>query len=224
MKIKTSILLIILITIASKVIVAQPNDKNKVSLFNGKDLNNWVFKLKDPAIDPVNVFTVKDNVIHIKGNPFGYMRTKEVYSDYMLHVEWRWPEEATNSGVFIHAQLPDSIWLPCIECQLQAGNAGDFICLGGTDMKERTDKKNKVVKKMEPSSEKPQGEWNTIEIFCSGNYVAVRVNGVEQNKATGLSVTKGFICLQSEGKDIEFKNIYLIPVTDMIKIKKTEKY
>jgi hypothetical protein len=29
---------------------------------------------------------------------------------------------------FIHAQQPDTIWLKCIECQLQAGNAGDFIC------------------------------------------------------------------------------------------------
>ena len=88
-------------------------------LFNGKDLNNWVFHLKDPAVDPATVFTVQNGVIHITGNPFGYMRTKETYSDYKLHVEWRWPSEATNSGVFIHAQQPDTIWLKCIECQLE---------------------------------------------------------------------------------------------------------
>jgi len=35
------------------------------------------------------------------------MRTKDIYSDYKLHAEWRWPTEATNSGVFVHAQQPD---------------------------------------------------------------------------------------------------------------------
>jgi hypothetical protein len=49
------------------------------------------------------------------------MRTEKSYSDYKLHVEWRWPGEATNSGVFVHGQEPDAIWLKCIECQLMAG-------------------------------------------------------------------------------------------------------
>ncbi len=82
----------------------------------------------------------KDGVIHISGDPFGYMRTKEIYSDYKLHVEWRWPDEATNSGVFVHAATPDAIWLKCIECQLKAGSAGDFVCMSGADMTEHKDK------------------------------------------------------------------------------------
>ena len=105
-----------------------------VTLFNGKDLSNWEFKLKDPEVQPNEVFKVQNGVIRIKGDPFGYMRTRDSYSEYKLHVEWRWPEEATNSGVFVHAQLPDSIWLKCIECQLKAGSAGDFVCMNGADM------------------------------------------------------------------------------------------
>ena len=66
----------------------------------------------------------------------------------------RYPSEATNSGVFIHAQKPDTIWLRCIECQLQAGNAGDFVLMNGADMNERTDKSKRVVKKMTASNEK----------------------------------------------------------------------
>ncbi len=87
------------------------NEKGKTQLFNGKDLSNWSFFLKDPAVDPATVFTVQNGVIHIKGDPFGYMRTRDTYSEYKLHVEWRYPVEASNSGVFIHAQLPDTIWL-----------------------------------------------------------------------------------------------------------------
>jgi hypothetical protein len=186
-----------------------PDNKQTIQLFNGKDLSNWEFKLKDPAVNPTDVFKVKDGVIQIKGDPFGYMRSRDSFSEYKLHIEWRWPFEATNSGVFVHAQLPDTIWLKCIECQLQAGNAGDFVCMNGADMNERTDKTKRSVKKMGPSSEKPVGEWNTMEITCKGNTVEVIVNGVVQNKATGANLSGGHICLQSEGKTVEFRNVWL---------------
>lgn len=183
-------------------------DKNTIRLFNGKDLTNWVFHLKDPSVDPSTVFQAQNGVIHIKGDPFGYMRTVDPYSEYKLHVEYRWPVEASNSGIFIHALTPDTIWLKTFECQLKAGNAGDFVCMSGATMNEK--KGNSiVVAKMAPSSEKAVGEWNTVEITCKANTIEVAVNGVLQNKATGISQSKGHICLQSEGKDIEFRNVWL---------------
>jgi len=196
----------------------QKNEKSKpdrrtgitknIQLFNGKNLSNWVFHLKDPAVDPSTVFTVSDGVVHIKGDPFGYMRTKDTYSEYTLHVEWRYPGEASNSGVFIHAQLPDTIWLKCFECQLKSGSAGDFVCMNGAKMNEIKNN-SRVVTKMAASSEKPVGEWNAMEVICKSNTIEVIVNGTPQNKATGISDTKGHICLQSEGKDIEFRNVFI---------------
>jgi len=212
-----TMLIIILLATPDSLMAQTKANKNKkdksknenIQLFNGKDLKNWVFHLKDPAIDPATVFTVQNGMIHISGNPFGYMRTKESYSDYKLHVEWRWPVEATNSGVFLHGQQPDTIWLKCIECQLKAGSAGDFVCMNGADMTERTNKASMSVKKMAASSEKPTGEWNTMEVTCSANTIEVVVNGVLQNKGTNVNVSEGFICLQSEGKDVEFRNVFL---------------
>jgi hypothetical protein len=212
-------LLLIIISGASLNTYSQSNEKKStnqkitktenIQLFNGKDLSNWVFKLRDPAVDPAKIFTIQNGVIHIKGDPFGYMRTKESYSDYKLHVEWRWPVEATNSGVFVHGQQPDTVWLKCVECQLQAGNAGDFVCMNGSDMNERTDKTKRLVKKMGASTEKPTGEWNILEVICKGNTIEVSVNGVLQNKGTNVNINKGSICLQSEGKDVEFRNVFL---------------
>jgi hypothetical protein len=183
--------------------------KGAVVLLKENKLDNWVFKLKDNSFDPAAVFTLNKGVLHITGNPFGYMRTREVYSDYDLHVEWRWPVEPSNSGVFIHAQPPDSIWLRCVECQLKAGSAGEFVCMNGSDMTERTDKTKRMVSKLAPSSEKPAGEWNILEVKCKDNTIEVHVNGVLQNKGTSVNLSKGSICLQSEGKDIEFRNVYL---------------
>jgi hypothetical protein len=199
-------------TNAKKSKARNKSESDKVQLFNGKDLQNWVFYLKDKSVDPASVFTVQNGLIHISGNPFGYMRTKESYSDYRLHVEWRWPSEATNSGVFVHGQKPDTIWLRCIECQLMAGNAGDFVCMNGADMNERIDKTTPIVRKIAPSAEKAAGEWNTMEVVCSGNTIEVYVNSVLMNKGTNVNVNQGSICLQSEGKDIEFRNVYLSPV------------
>jgi hypothetical protein len=216
-----TLILVVLVSSGTAISVSAQKEKSKtkasglskkgqVQLFNGKDLSNWVFKLKDASVVPSGVFTVQNGVIHITGDPFGYMRTKEAYSDYRLHVEWRYPLEASNSGVFVHTQLPDTIWPRCIECQLKAGSAGDFVCMNGADINERTDKSNRSVKKINASNEKPIGEWNTMEVVCKTNTIEVYVNGTLQNKATGVTVSKGYICLQSEGKDIEFRNVFLI--------------
>ncbi len=178
------------------------------SLFNGKDLDNWVFFLKDKTVDPATVFTVKDAAIHISGNS-GYMRTKDSYSDYKLHLEWRWPVEVTNSGVLLHVQKPDTIWPKCFECQLAAGSSGDLICVGGSDMNEHTDKSTPVIRKMKPSNEVAVGEWNTLDVLCKGDSIEVYINGTLQNKATGITISKGSICLQGNGKDIEFRNLFL---------------
>jgi len=222
MKIKTIkliALLIIPLLLMTNISLAQKDSKktekkikpnsDTIQLFNGRDLTNWVFRLKDTTVSPSSVFKVQNGIIHISGSPFGYMRTKDIYSDYKLHVEWRWPSEPTNSGVFVHAQQPDAVWLKCVECQLKAGNAGDFVCMNGADMNEKTNKSNPIVNKLDTSSEKPAGEWNTMEVICKSNTIEVFVNGVLQNKGTNVSVNKGSICLQSEGKEIEFRNVFL---------------
>jgi hypothetical protein len=183
-------------------------------LFNGKDLSNWTFFLRDPAIDPATVFTIQNGVIHIAGNPFGYMRTKEVYSNYKLHVEFRYPAVLSNSGVFIHMQGADTIWPLLFECQLKAGSGGDIVCMNGSDLTQRLDKSRRMVTKLTASVEKPVGEWNTMEVICNGNTIEIYINGTLMNKGTGLSITKGNIGLQSEGGAVEFRNVVISPLFD----------
>jgi hypothetical protein len=191
---------------------AKENKTQNIQLFNGKNLKNWEFYLRDASVDPAKVFTVQNGVIHITGDPFGYMRTKQQYADYVLHVEWRYPKELSNSGVFVHTQKPDTIWPMCVENQLKAGGAGDFVLMNGASINEQKDKNSRVVAKMTSSNEKPVGEWNSMDVTCSGNTIQVSVNGTLQNKGTGLNVTKGHICLQSEGKDIEFRNVFITKI------------
>ena len=182
-----------------------------VSLFNGKDLNGWTAVLEDSTLHPSTEFTVEDGAISLSGK-FGYIRTEIPYADYRLNAEWRWPDSATNSGIFLHIQR-DGIWPNCYECQLWNGKAGDLIHSSGTESAElRADSTLIILPKLEPSTEKPVGEWNTAEIVCSDSTITVHVNGRLQNRLTGLSNRQGFIGLQSEGGPVQFRNIILTPL------------
>ena len=189
----------------------------KTALWNGKDFSGWKLFLEDPEVDVKTVWSVKDGVIHCTGVPNGYMRTEKDYADYKLHVEWRWAGEPSNSGVLLHTTGPDKIWPRCIEAQLQAGNAGDLILIDWTDAKERPGRRRGFfgrIPKREDSSEKAPGEWNEYDIICKGDTVRVFVNGVLQNEGTEATETAGKICLQSEGKPIEFRNVYIEPLEE----------
>ena len=83
--------------------------QKKEQLFNGENLKGWTIYVEDETIDPDEFYYVKDGVIETVGVPNGYIRTNKKYSDYHLHIEWRYPEEPTNSGVFLHTTKPDKI-------------------------------------------------------------------------------------------------------------------
>ncbi len=190
--------------------------QKKEVLFNGKNLDGWSIYVSDSRIDPATFFYVNDGVIETPGVPMGYLRTKKEYQNYSLHVEWRYPEIPTNSGIFIHTKGPDKIWPDHIQCQLKHLSAGDFVVQGeGVSATIRdtvyvsTPKLKPVVAKNKPASEKKPGEWNSYDIVCRGNTIEVTVNGVVQNYATNCSITKGGIGLQAEGSKIQFRNLWI---------------
>ena len=188
-----------------------------IDLFNGFDLEGWGFILKNDSKSAEDVFKVEDGVIHITGDPFGYMYTLDSYDNYRLHVEWRWPVEETNSGIFLHVQEND-VWPNAIECQLRAGDAGDFVLLNGSDLAEFTTEEGEtrpafpIIRKQNISSEMAVGEWNNADITCEDGNIIVFINGVLQNEGTKSLHKAGRIALQSEGKDIQFRNVRLTPL------------
>jgi hypothetical protein len=190
--------------------VAAP--KNAVALFNGHDLAGWTFFLADNTVDTKTVWSAANGVLHLVGKPNGYIRTGQAFSNYHLHVEWRWPANAaprSNSGVFIHVHGQDAIWPPGIECQLAAGNAGQLVATGIDLPGAPVSNKKPRAAKLAPTSEKSFGEWNVYDITCRGATVEVLVNGVRQNHAENISVTTGSIGLQMEGYPIDFQNVWL---------------
>ena len=191
-----------------------------VKLFNGTDLSGWTTFL-DPKVKgakPEEVWSVKDGVLHCTGKPNGYLLTEKEYGDYVLTVEWRWPEKAGNSGVFVHVSGPNKIWPKGVEAQLWSGHAGDFWLVGEFKLdvdKSRQDKRvsrHYFRMKTDRPVEKKIGEWNKYEITCKGDTIKLMINGQLVNEGTGAEATRGKILLQSEGAPIEFRNVVLTPL------------
>ncbi|MEX0715172.1 MAG: DUF1080 domain-containing protein [Planctomycetaceae bacterium] len=207
---------LVLAIIAGTAARAADEEGEKVMLFNGKDLSNWDAVLADENVGKDDVWSVKDGVLHCKGRPNGYIRTKDEYENYELHVEWRWPDKGGNNGVLVHTTTPGAIgiWPKSIEVQLASGNAGDFWVIGTEIAVENAEERRKGRRHLNltDDSEKPVGEWNTMDITCKGDEIIVKVNGKLVNHATKASQTKGAVTLQSEGTPAEFRNIYLVPL------------
>jgi len=188
----------------------------KTALFNGNDLAGWTKVITaEPGSCPDTTWSVADGVIRCTGKPFGYLMTQQAYADYKLCVEYRWfgQAEQMNSGIFVHKNGPDNFFLPkAIEAQLKKENAGDFVLLSKATLNGLENPKNLRVEKKAPSSEKPFGEWNKVEIVVKRDKIDVRVNGVLQNQGTDAYAASGQICLQSEGGPIEFRNITIEPL------------
>ena len=216
--------LVCLIAVAVGAAESAVTPTEKASLFNGKDFAGWKLFLPSKDDDVTKVWSVRSGVIRCEGKPAGYMRTEKEFQEYRVHVEWRWPDgRGGNSGVLVHMSGKDAVWPKSLECQLANQNAGDLWVIGGVEFKEHADKTSKRVRdrrteKNAASNEKPLGEWNVMEVVCKGDKVEVSVNGLLQNTATdcrepdGKPLTKGAICLQSEGTPVEFRNVTIEPL------------
>jgi hypothetical protein len=186
----------------------------EVQLFNGKDLTGWTSCLPN-AKDEFEAWSVNDGVLVCKGQPIGYLRTEKKYTNFVLKLEWRFnpAKGAGNSGVLVRMVGDDKVWPKSVEAQLQSGSAGDFWNIDEFTMtvdKSRTNGRN--TKKLATASpvERPLGEWNEYEIIVNQGDVILKVNGQELNRATDVEQVPGFICLQSEGAEIHFRNVRIV--------------
>jgi hypothetical protein len=194
---------------------ATPGEKR---LFNGKDLTGWTAFVPDAAkqgIAPESVWSVEDGVLVCKGNPVGYIRTTDKHRNFILRVQWRFnpvTKKAGNSGVLVRMVGEDKVWPKSVEAQLMSGSAGDFWNIDGFVMTTDPARTNGRNTKKTHGAERPVGEWNEYEIVVNKGEVILYVNGEELNRATGVEEVPGFICLQSEGAEIHFREIRLTPL------------
>ncbi len=189
---------------------------------------------KSQTIKWINVNTNEDtwrkqkNILICKGKPIGVIRSEKQYENFMLHVEWRHMEPGGNSGVFAwsNAIPPEGKSLPAgVEIQMleldwvnlhikdgvkppEAYVHGELFGVGG--VKIIPDNPRGARSKSIENRCKGKGIWNTYDVVCIDGVIKLSVNGKFVNGISQASVKKGYLCLESEGAEIHFRNLKII--------------
>jgi hypothetical protein len=75
-----------------------------------------------------------------------------------------------------------------------------------------TEGKARRIINLTDSSEKSLGQWNSMVIEAVGRSIKVWVNGDLVNDGSDATADHGRIALQSEGSEVEFRKLLLIPL------------
>ena len=193
-------------------------------IFNGKNLDGWYSFLatKGKNNDPEKVFIVENGLLHISGKEFGYICTEKIFKDFHLAAEFKWGEKKfpprdadttkRDNGICFYVPLneKDSVWPKSIECQVQEGDVGDIWLIDSTTVVmdgKRTEPKDYTRVKKKKDGEKPNGEWNLVEVIVNKGKITYKVNGILVNEAESPSLSEGKIIIQSEGAEIYYRKI-----------------
>lgn len=191
--------------IAGSAAAAQDNE-GSVPLFNGKNLDGWVNVNCAPE-----TWQVSDGMILCSGIPTGVMRTEKQYENFILELEWRHTKKKGNSGLFIHSDaLPvtGSPFTRAIECQVMDGNGGDVFAIQGATMASDNEKPITWMRSFPTENRtNPAGQWNHYRVVSKDGTVTLAVNGKVVTRGFNLNPRKGYICLESEGSEVHFRNI-----------------
>ena len=178
-------------------------------LFNSRNFDGWTFHPNDIK----NAWSVENGVMVNKGIPDGYARTTADYTNYVLRLQFRHLTKG-NSGVLLRAVGEDKVWPRSIEAQGKYDNVGDIWNFDKFPMKTDPGRtKGQLTRKMHDSNEKPLGQWNQYEITLAGPNLELKVNDLVQNTASSCWETPGKICIQTEGAQMQYRNLVLIPIT-----------
>lgn len=175
-----------------------------------------------------------NGILYCTGQPIGVIRSKQPYTNFEVVAQWRHLRPGGNSGIFVWAtpesiqaleqgkgRLPTGIEVQILDHdytrQYEAQSKkkadwfttnGDVFPTGSTTMKPfppiSPDGSRSFPRK---NLSKGAGEWNHYYVRCINGEVRLWVNGEEVSGGTNCRPATGYLCLESEGSPIEFKEL-----------------
>lgn len=211
-----------------------------ISFGKSSSLDRALFKTKEKELPLLwkNVNTAPDtwhvekDLLICTGKPIGVMRSEKQYENFILHIEWRHMEAGGNSGTFVWSNatppeggnLPNGVEVQMLELEWVNLNKrdgvtppiayvhGELFGVGGVTT--IPDNPRGTRSKSIENRCKGKGEWNTYDVVCVDGVVKLSVNGKFVNGVAGATQKKGYICLESEGAPIHFRNIKIIELPE----------
>ncbi len=189
-------------------------------MFNGTDLTGWVL-----TNTPAETWSFEDGVLFCTGKPIGEIRTAKMYQNFVMELEWRHMVPRGNAGIFVWADDITSRGVPFhrgIEVQVlenDYGNSqghtthGDIFPIHGATMTPINGRGGSRAFPTENRS-KPSPEWNHYRIECRDGEISLAVNGEIVTRGKDCVPRKGYICLESEGGVVQYRNVQIRELPD----------
>lgn len=195
-------------------------------LISGKGDKGKTIQWIDVNTTP-ETWRIEGDLLICEGLPIGVMRSAEQYENFIIHVEWRHMEAGGNSGMFVWSdakpganRLPGGVEVQMLELDWVNQNLrdgvkppiayvhGELFGVGG--VKTTPDNPRGERSKSIENRAKGKGEWNTYEVICVDGTIKLSVNGKFVNGISQSTIKKGYLCLESEGAEIHFRNLKVI--------------
>lgn len=185
------------------------------------------------------------------GKPTGVIRYRDALTNFELSAEWMHKQKGGNSGIFVwgtakslhnlargKGRLPHGIEVQVLDLGYREiyeahGKKGDWFTSHGDVFPVGPIKMTPFApvapngRRSFPSQETTLGihQWNHYYLRAIDGEIRLWVNGVEVSGGNQISPATGYLCLESEGAPIEFRNIrlrrlppYNTPLPDGIEI------
>ncbi|MFQ3306027.1 MAG: hypothetical protein ACI9JT_002036 [Polaribacter sp.] len=202
------------------------------SLFNGKDLDDWIVKINGHKLHDnfKNTFRVEKGILKVSydgyenfENKFGLLTYKTPFSNYKFRLHYRFIGNQTkggeawatkNSGVMIHSQAPESMLVQqafplSLEVQLLGGITPNTprptgnLCTPATHVS--IDEVMVTAHCIPAASETYYGEeWVALEIIVTKENIVHKING--KTVITYTNPTIGGQFLEATSKEIQLKD------------------
>lgn len=212
------------------------SEKSWQSLFNGKDLDDWIVKINGHELHDnfKNTFRVENSILKVSydgyenfENRFGLLTYKIPFSNYKLRLQYRFTGVQTkggeawatkNSGIMIHSQAPESMLLNqafplSLEVQLLGGitpntpRSTGNLCTPATNVSiNDITVTNHCIN---ANSKTYYGEeWVALEIIVTAENIIHKING--NTVITYSNPTIGGQFLSATSKETQLKNGQLL--------------
>jgi hypothetical protein len=178
-------------------------------------------------------FDDENATVSCTGQPISVIRTEKAFTNFELVAEWMHEKPAGNSGIFVWTSkasldaltkpgLPDEgievqILDPGFKASYEksSGKSSDWFTCHGDVFPVKKAKMTPFPPlspdgvRSFPSAEntKPHGEWNHYYIRAINGEIRLWVNGVELSGGKDCQPSTGYLCLESEGSPIKFRNL-----------------
>ncbi len=183
-----------------------------VSLFNGKNLDNWVGNKTD--------YLAEDGLLVVRPAEGGHgnLYTEKDYSNFIFRFEFQLTPGA-NNGLGIHAPLEGDVAYVGKELQILDNTAPIYANLKPYQYHGSV----YGIIAAKRGFLKPVGEWNSQEVIVNDNDIKITLNGevilegnmkeaskngtADKKDHPGLKRNIGRICFLGHGSDLKFRNI-----------------